>query len=161
MNEKLKSIAKKAYKHTPLCVFCFMFILFAYIAWCSPIVSDDLQFAGYGYTTLKEFAHFSLHYGNGRFLGNLFSGLLSSNRILFAVFNGFFMALITVLIPKVAETKNKLIYFFSAMLILLCSTEMFTTYTFASAFSNYIPPVALALTVVYIVLNFNRTTPPQ
>ncbi len=163
MNEKLILFAKKAYKHTPLIVFCFMFVLFAYIAWCSPLVSDDLQFAGYGYTSIKEYIHFSLNYGNGRFLGNLFSGILSGNRILFSCFNGFSMALIAVMIPKVAESENNLSYLLSSLLLILCSSEMFSqVYAWTSGFSNYIPPIALALTIACIIINYNKlSTPPR
>lgn len=162
MNEKLILFAKKAYKHTPLIVFCFMFVLFAYIAWCSPLVSDDLQFAGYGYTSIKEYIHFSLNYGNGRFLGNLFSGILSGNRILFSCFNGFSMALIAVMIPKVAESENNLSYLLSSLLLILCSSEMFSqVYAWTSGFSNYIPPIALALTIACIIINYDKlSTPP-
>ena len=163
MNEKLRSVAKKVYAHTPLCVFFIVFVLFAYIAWCSPLVSDDLQFAGYGFTTLRELAHFSLNYGNGRLLGNLLSGILSNNRVLYSLVSGFCTAVIAVMIPKAAGAENNVSYLLSALFLILCSSEMFSqVYTWTCGFSNYVPPVAIALTVVYLVLNYNKvSTPPK
>lgn len=162
MDEKKKILCGRFDKKIPLLVFFVSFALFAFIAYCCPLMSDDLEFAGYGFNSLKEIVDFSLYYGNGRLLGNIGAVLMSLNKLSSVLLRGFFVALLVVLIPVVAEVKNRYFYIVSFLLVFFCGISMFAqVYTWISGFQNYVPPIVFALFVCCIAQRYERIEKPK
>ena len=66
----------------PWILFVCTFLFFAFLTWCAPYSSDDLEFRYLGFSTAKEYWEYALGYGNGRLFGNLCSIILSNSKIL-------------------------------------------------------------------------------
>jgi len=124
---------------------------------CCPKINDDYSFASYGFTSIKEMIHFSLYYGNGRFLGNLTSLLLIGNMTYFAVEKAIILFLIIAILPKVLDFERKvnnktMMYLASYILVMGMSPFIFQeVITWSTCFQNYVVPVAGTLICLWLI----------
>lgn len=131
-------------------VHIFLFALIFFIMKCAPLISDDYIFLMHCGGTIKSALNESLHYGNGRLLGNFFTAFFVHYQTAFNIIRSLIITLLIILIPKLIkstdETKNLLYTIVSAVLVLGTSAPMFSEiFAWESGFSNYVPPIVLAI----------------
>lgn len=142
-------------KRLPLAVFLLCFVFFGFIMWCAPYSSDDLEFGTLPYTRLSEYLTYVLEYGNGRLLGNACSILLSKVRILCILVKACVMASTVVLLPGVLGMGSTLDYLLSFLLLATTEPAVFgEAFVWTSGFSNYMPPIWMSLTVLWILRRY-------
>ena len=142
--------SKKRHCCAPLIIFLASFALYSFIAYCSPFTSDDYEFSAYSFS-FSELLNYVLHYGNGRFLGNISTLLIINNRFAQVVVKAAMMSSIIVLIPKVLGTTSPLAYLSSLLLFVGMSPRIVAqTFTWTSGFNNYTPPIFLSLLILYL-----------
>ena len=133
-------------------VFAAAGLFFAFLMWCAPYSSDDLEFASLGFRTVGEYWRFALEYGNGRLLGNLCAILLSNSRVLCILVKALVLASSVVLVPAVLGLREKHSYLLSFLLLAAMDPTVFgEAFAWTSGFSNYVPPIWMSLVVVYLI----------
>lgn len=136
------------------------FLFFAFIMWCAPYSSDDIDFLSLQFERLSGYLDFALHYGNGRLLGNLCAILLCHSKLLCVLVKAGVLASCVVLIPSLLGHTDKLGYTLSFLLFTLIEPAVFgEVYVWTSGFSNYLPPIWLSL-IILCVLNSAKCPPP-
>lgn len=134
----------------------FTFITFSgicyYILHRLPLAVDDFGFQQIAFNSLAEVMRYAVSYGNGRLLGN--SGIIFLTHHLFTadVLRAIMLSGIAILLPAVLQVKNRVLPWFSLLLILTISPGVFgQTYSWLSGFQNYVPPVFLFLCGLWLV----------
>lgn len=141
----------------PFVVFVAAFILFAFVSYCSPLVSDDLEFAGTSFNSFSDITDYVLKYGNGRVLGNYGAVIMSKYKLVSVFVRGLFIALLTVLIPAVSCAKNKNVYIISFLLCTCCGMGVFAQcFSWISGFQNFVPPIVFFLSIVFVIQRFDN-----
>lgn len=133
-----------------------LFALIFYIMKCSPIMCDDYTFLFHSEGTIKSALYESLHYGNGRFLGNFITAFLVHYQLPLHIINAGILTLLIVLIPKITSNSddNKILLYTitSAVIILgVCPLIFSEVFAWESGFNNYVPPVLLAVVCFLLV----------
>ena len=95
-----------AQRHFPPWLFIVSFLFFAFVMWCAPYSSDDLEFAALEYNTLGEYLTYVLQYGNGRVLGNISAIVLSHSKVLCILVKAFLLASSVVLISTIMDFNS-------------------------------------------------------
>lgn len=132
---------------------CFVFYFF--IMFCAPYTYDDYEFARVEYGSFQELLKFCLTYGNGRLLGNMGAIVLNQNPVLGALAKGFVMSTTVILIPALLHLGGWHSYFLSFLLITAIDPALFAqVFTWTSGFQNYVPPVFLMLTILYLMQTY-------
>lgn len=154
------SDVRKEERHFLLTLFSGAFLFFAFLMWCAPYSSDDLEFAALNCTTLKEYAHFALYYGNGRFLGNLFAVLLSNSKLFCVLVKAFILSSGIVLAPFALGLRDKSSFLMSFLLITAMEPNVFgEALTWTSGFSNYVLPVWISLVIILLIQCYPAAKP--
>lgn len=86
------------------------FLFFAFVMWCAPYSSDDIEFSRLSYTSLSGYVDFALRYGNGRLLGNLLAILLCHSRLLCVVVKAGILASCVMMLPRLLGCAHGLGY---------------------------------------------------
>ncbi len=140
--EKLKS--EEASKEFIALLFCVMFAALAVVFHFCPLVSDDREFLSLNYQSFGEAINYALHYGNGRFLGNLGAILLAPHPMVATLYKALTISLLGILLPRLCEAKNKVTYLLSFFLLLTVSPKMFAQVYFWNCGNvNYATPIVL------------------
>lgn len=160
MDHRLKSGSWDT-RRLPLLVFAFSFLFFAFVMWCAPYSSDDLEFASLNYSSAGEYLRYALEYGNGRLLGNLLAIALSHSRVLCILVKGLMLSSALVLIPAVLNLRSTWGYLLSFVLFVMIEPAVFgEVYVWTSGFSNYFPPVWMTLVTVWLIRGYPGTGSP-
>ncbi len=137
----------KSKEYVYILVALFLFIFF--IEFCVPATSDDLLFACKSSLSFREIIRYVLYYGNGRFLGNLCSIVLSRFHVWAAFFKAF---VLTVLLDRMAaffsfRKTHRTISLCALFLLIFCmSPSLFSeVISWTSGFTNYITPMLLVM----------------
>lgn len=140
-----------------LFIFCGSLLFWAVIAWCSPFSSDDLEFALNVQPTFNDKIDYVLHYGNGRFLGNLGALYMCSSRLLRTCVKAVVISGVILLIPVVLKKYTPFLHAAVFTLFAGMSGGMFAeTITWTSGFQNYFPPVLMTLLILYFINNIEE-----
>lgn len=130
-------------------IFAGSFLFFAFLAWCSPLSFDDFEFASLKLNSGADLWTFVSQYGNGRFLGNVFSIAMAQLPWLSVLGRAFILASLVILLPDALGQQSCTAYCLSFLLIVTMDSEMFgQVITWISGFCNYIPPVWLTLVIL-------------
>lgn len=136
----------------PAAFFLAVYLLMAFAMWCTPLSSDDCEFASLRFSGIGDFLNYVLYYGNGRVLGNVFSISLSQFPSAAVFVKSFFTASLVVLVPLALKKNDLSAYLASFLLLMGIRPSLFgEVYTWTSGFSNYIPPVWTMLVLVCFV----------
>lgn len=155
----------KKYENKNYLIYFVYVLAFAFmfgIMLCCPRINDDYSFLDYGINNLKDAVHFSLYYGNGRFLGNITSVLMIGNKTLFAAEKAIILFIVIALLPKTVrfgDNKNSdLIMFISSYsLVMGMAPYIFReVITWSTCFQNYVPPVAGLIICSYLIKSKSR-----
>ena len=131
-----------------ICVFAFM----AFIMWCSPMVSDDYEFAAKDFGSAAELLNYVLYYGNGRLLGNISALTMVANPMAAVLFKALVVTSVIFLLPAVLDMKHPAAYIASFLLLAGINDDVFgEVYTWTSGFGNYMPPIWITLLVLYLI----------
>ena len=130
-----------------ICLLIFLCYLFPYVhddwAWGSRIGIDRLNV----WFAKKD----------GRYAGSLLVLLLTRFRFLKSVVMVLSFSLIVFLIGKIINLKRKDCILLSIALFLLMPTTILADgVTWTSAFCNYVPPIIMILTFLYLCINYNE-----
>lgn len=128
-----------------------MFAGFAALVYLFPYTGDDWAWGSeIGIERLKEF----FYDYNGRYAGNLLVIMLTRSKAVNMIFTAFSMLLVCVLPAVYAESKklSSLIITF-AMIVFLPRAIWVQSVAWTAGFSNYVPPMILA--VVYLIITKN------
>lgn len=137
------------------------FLFFAFIMWCAPYSSDDIEFSLLQYDSLSGYLDYALRYGNGRLLGNLCAILLCHSKLLCVLGKAGVLASCVVMIPRLLGQADRLGYTLSFLLFTLIEPAVFgEVYVWTSGFSNYLPPIWLSL-IILCVLNAKKCPLPM
>ena len=136
-------------------------LLFAVVAWIlhkAPLISDDFEFANYGYSRIEQVLPYVLYYGNGRLLGNIGGVLLINYPILCALVKAAVICGIIWILPVALGIKNDPRYMvISAVMLLLTNPDIFgQVFTWTSGFMNMVPPVLIMLSCIALIRNAER-----
>lgn len=152
-----ESIDRKKLIRYSLAAFTALFIPLFIILLLSPDSSDDLWFLSLGYSSLREAVDISMHYGNGRFLGNLFAMLFLNNHAAGSLMRAAFIALFAAVIPPLVNSRSKAAYvFICAALFCVPARLMSQVYVWTSGFCNYVPPVLICIICILLYLYFDK-----
>lgn len=133
-------------------LFAVMFVALAIVFYFVPFASDDWEFFSYNCKTLSQAAKYSLHYGNGRFLGNLGGIFLAQHPILATLYKSFSISLLGALLPIAFSAKKKVTYLMSYFLLLTIPAKMFAqVFSWNCGNVNYITPIVLLITGILII----------
>lgn len=137
-------------------LYLFLFALIFYIIRCAPFLTDDYIFLARNTTLIKDAASESLHYGNGRFLGNFLSLFLVQHQFIIDIERALVLTLLIILLPRVLDEKDirrrLLNVVVSSILLLGMSPLIFSeVFSWASGFHNYVPPVLLSVVCFLLV----------
>lgn len=136
-------------------VFFGSFVFSAFLMWCTPYSSDDLEFGTLGFATIGEYVRFALYYGNGRFMGNLCALALSNSKLLCVLVKAFVLSSAVVLAPVVLDLREKSSYLASFLLITAMSPAVFgEAIIWTSGFGNYLPPIWLTLLIILMIRQY-------
>lgn len=142
-------ITNKEDRRFSFILFTLSFLLLSYIAYQSPLSADDLEFSRYDFSFSQKL-QFTLHYGNGRFLGTIFALLGIHGGIFEALLRALVFTSVIFLLPRVLGLTSKIVYIFSFLLICGMNPRIFAqVFTWMCAFINYVPPIILTLLILY------------
>ena len=142
-------------------LFAGAFIFYAFLMWCTPYSSDDLEFANLGFATVGEYVRFALGYGNGRFLGNLCAFLFCNSKLICVVGKAFVLASAVVLIPVVLGLQGKSNALMAFLLVTGMAPPVFgEAIIWTSGFGNYVPPIWLSLLIILLIQRYPDTKAP-
>lgn len=132
---------------------CFLFYFL--IMLCAPFTYDDYTFARVPYDSFGQLLNYCLTYGNGRLLGNIGAILLNHFPVCAAIVKGFVFSSIIVLIPGILGLDGRIHYLLSFLLVTAIDPSLFAqVITWTSGFHNYVPPVFLLLTALWLVQKY-------
>jgi len=136
-----------------LFISCFAFLFF--IMMCAPPASDDLEFSALHFESFADFMSYVLYYGNGRVMGNISAISLNLYPTAGALIKSFVLTAIVFLLPAVLGLKGTSSYLLSLLLVLGIDSNLFgEVYAWTCGFANYIPPVVISLSVVYLLQRY-------
>ena len=139
-------------KNSKMILFFIIFLVIAFLMWCAPLCSDDYNFLGLRMKTNREFIHYALYYGNGRFLGNLGIIYLVKIKWLGVIIRALGITSICILVPYVLGCNDIKTYMLSTILVIGVPAALFSeVYTWASSFQNYIPPIWITLIILCLI----------
>ncbi len=142
----MKKLSALSFRRCALAVFLVSALLTGFFALCSPLFTDDLDFAAQHFSSFSALLHYCLHYGNGRLLGNLGAAIFCDHTALRTVVRALCIGSLTVLLPLAAGAEDKRSLLLSFLLVFGVSPDLFAeTYAWSSGFQNYIPPVVFLL----------------
>ncbi len=121
-------------------IYCSLFIVFLF----NFFGADDysMQTAGYGHDYLNGF-DFSLRYGNGRFLGNLFLYYFNYLPIVRIVIKPLVLTIMIICMFYVFEIKTIWQRIVTALLVIFPSSGYYAScYAINACFGNYVLPIA-------------------
>lgn len=128
------------------------FIVMLIVMWCSPLVSDDIEFKALSFDNFSDIFNHSLYYGNGRLLGNIIVIYLVNSRLLGCLVRALSISLIVILIPSVLHITSRYSYALSFLLVLGVSPAVFgQVFSWISGFSNYVFPVLGVLLIIRLI----------
>lgn len=155
--EKLKS--NEASSSFVVLLFCVMFVGLAIVFHFIPLVSDDREFLSLNFRNIEEAINYALHYGNGRFLGNLGGIVLAPHSIFAAIYKAFTISLLGILIPLFLQAKNKLTYLLSYFLILTVPARIYAqVYSWNCGNVNYVTPIVLLILGLMLIRGEVKST---
>lgn len=119
---------------------------------CSFFVNTHDDYLTAGVKTFYEAFDYSIHYGNGRILGNALVELLCNRHILNCLFKSVCLFLLIVLMSYLCSrinAKNLIIFFF----LVNCAPIAYykEVFVWSHGFYNYVPPVVLLLITLAIM----------
>lgn len=127
-------------------VFLATAIFSAVLMACSPMFTDDYDFASQNFSSFSDVLDYCLHYGNGRLIGNIGAAYFSTSPVLRTAVRALMLAGLVVLLPMTVNAHRKSIWLISFLLVFGVAPTMFAeVYSWSSGFQNYVPPVFLAL----------------
>jgi len=142
-------------------LFAGVFVFYAFVMWCTPYSSDDLEFAYLGFSTIGEYIRFALYYGNGRFLGNLCAIAMANSKLLCILLKAFVLASAVVLAPVVLGLKDRCSALLSFLLITgMAPPVLGEAVIWTSGFGNYVPPIWLSLLIILMIRHHQSATSP-
>lgn len=148
--EKIKS--EEASKEFIVLLFCVMFVALAVVLHFCPLVCDDREFLSLNYKSFAEAINYALHYGNGRFLGNLGAIILAPHTIFATAYKAFTISLLGILLPSLFNAKKKTTYLLSFVLLLTIPPKMFAhVYSWNCGNVNYVTPIVLLAVSLMII----------
>lgn len=138
----VNSNLKKICMEIMIILFCLTCFCYFYIKMKSAtLIRDDLNFRYNVSNNIRDIVMYSLHYGNGRLLGNILGVLYAHNRILYAI-SGAGMMILLIILPMYIWNLKKQYIFVLGLFLLLCDKDFWSeVYLWSSAFANYIPPI--------------------
>lgn len=136
----------------------FLFVVLFFIFTKAPLISDDFEFADYGFTSLSQAIPYVLYYGNGRFLGNLSVVVLINYPVICALVKAAIVCCIIYAVPRAVGFSARSGYgVMAALTVVLMNPNIFgQVYTWTSGFMNYVPPVLAMLLCLGLVRNSTR-----
>lgn len=141
--------------------YVFLFCCTTGILYHAPLISDDFEFADYGYAKLTQVLPYVLYYGNGRLLGNIGAVWLINYPFICAAVKAAMICGIIWALPRAAGIQHKPeCALLSALLVLLMNPHIFAqVFTWTSGFMNYVPPVLTMLLCVILVRSEGCVSP--
>lgn len=139
----------------PLLLFVCCFLFLAFVMWCTPLSSDDLEFLSLDFSGPGDMLSYALEYGNGRLLGNISALTLVRAQTLSVLLRAFMLASCVFLIPAVVGVTGICGYGLSFVLLMAIDPLLFgQVYVWTSGFCNYIPPVWMTLVILYVIRRY-------
>jgi len=159
---KIQSVdTTKREKQFGFVLFAGMFVFYAFLMWCAPYSSDDLEFAYLGFSTIGEYIRFALSYGNGRFLGNLCAFLFCNSRVACVLGKAFVLSSAVALAPVVLGLHGRSNYLLSFLLTTAMAPTVFgEAIIWTSGFGNYVPPIWLSLLIILMIQRYSLAKQP-
>ncbi len=144
-------------------LYIFLFALVFYIIRCAPMLADDYIFLSRNADTIKAAISESLHYGNGRLIGNALTFFFVNYQTAMDIERTVCISLLIILLPRVVVKSNSKKNFFytvlSAVLVLgMCPSIFAGVISWASGCHNYAPPVLLTVICFLIVKSDEKNT---
>lgn len=137
-------------KYSRFFLFLAVFAFTSFIMWCSPMVSDDYEFAAKEFSSAADMLSYVLHYGNGRLLGNISAITMVHFPQAAVFFKALVVTSVIFLLPAVLGMKKISAYILSFLLLMGINDDVFgEVYTWTSGFGNYLPPIWITLLVLY------------
>lgn len=144
---KVKTDKKKLLKIF-ICIIIVLFYL--YTALTSEPQTDDLTYMELELDNFSDAVYYCLHYGNGRFLGNLFGIILSRIYVLQIIIKTVTPCLIIILMNRLCDFKYKVTNIILTIVLILLPSRIFEdVISWTSGFANYIFPVLITLINLY------------
>ena len=154
MDKRCISAFAQNRKVAPL-VFGCSFLFFAFVMWCAPYSSDDMEFASINYGSIREYLTYVLQYGNGRFLGNVGAILMVHSRVFCILVKAFVMASCVILLPAVLGLSGEAELLLSFLLIVGLDASVFgEVFVWTSGFNNYVPPIWLSMVILCMLRRY-------
>lgn len=136
-------------------------LFFCCIMSCVPLVSDDIEYASLEHSGLADQVSYVLHYGNGRFLGNLGAVCLVKMPALSVFVKAILLSGVIFLVPALLDIRDFTGYALSFLLFISIRQTLFgQVYSWTSGFHNYIPPVFLTLLILFLIKSYDRLDSP-
>ena len=146
----------KRYKYFSWLLFCTIISFFLYIFYNQPWTIDILQFWQMHLQGFSEIFSYSIHYGNGRLLGNIGTFYLIYYPQIGLVIRVLFLAVLPFLVCRALGIKSNIILVTAVLLILLVSPAVYgQCYGWICGFQNYVPGIVLFLIAVILVREAN------
>lgn len=128
---------------------------------CVPLASDDVEFGNLELSGISDLMRYVLYYGNGRFLGNVFSVVLSQLPVLGVIVKALVIAGFLFLLPAVLDIRDGTGYLLSFLLFLSIRQAFFgQVYTWTSGFSNYLLPIWTTLLILLLIRRLDFLSSP-
>lgn len=145
-----------SYKNFALLVGGALAVFFLAIFHNQPWTIDILQFWQKHLQGFLEIFSYSIHYGNGRLLGNIGTFYLIYYPTIGLIIRVSFLAALPFLICRALDIKSKIILVTTVLLILLVSPIIYgQCYGWICGFQNYVPGIVLFLIAVILVRESN------
>lgn len=139
-------------KYSRFFLFLIIFVFTSFIMWCSPMVSDDYEFAAKDFPSAADGLSYVLHYGNGRLLGNLSAITMVKFPQAAVFFKALVVTSVIFLLPAVLGMKKISAYLLSFLLLMGLNDDVFgEVYAWTSGFGNYLPPIWITLLILYLI----------
>lgn len=136
--------------------FC-TFLFFAFIAWCTPLSSDDLVFSTIEGGRIADYLKFILEYGNGRLLGNIGAVVMNMFPLIAILVKASLLAHCCVLLPAILESQSIREYLLVVLLFVCMDPALFgETFAWTSGFGNYIPPIWMTMAIVRSIQRYEE-----
>lgn len=143
-------------KNKVILLFLAVFLFFCWVMYCTPLSSDDYEFAMYDFENLDVLSEYVLYYGNGRLLGNAGAIWLVNAPVLCVLLKAFAVTSCVFLLPAVLGVQTTLGYLVSFLLFAGMDPVLFgDVFSWTSGFNNYLPPIWLTLIIVYVIQRFS------
>lgn len=138
-------------------LFCAVFLFFCWVMFCTPLSSDDYEFAMYGFEDPDVLSEYVLYYGNGRLLGNAGAIWLVNAPVASVLLKALAVTSCIFLLPAVLGLQTLPGYLLSFLLFAGMDPVLFgDVFAWTSGFNNYLPPIWLTLMIVYVIQRLPR-----